>query len=110
MTELFVKCVFGKRPHSKSGDSRSDDGTSVQPPTTGQHNHIAVAEPVRIIHKDQDQISAFCLNQVCIIKSFLKHMHILAGYTSTFYIQYVPIFILQIAIMIISSILSSDSF
>nr|XP_024216080.1 dmX-like protein 2 isoform X4 [Halyomorpha halys] len=58
VTELFVKCVFGKRPHSRSGESRSDDGTPHHPTPN------AVPEPIRLIHKDQDQISAFCLNQV----------------------------------------------
>jgi hypothetical protein len=33
-------------------DKGSDSGTSLP-------------EPVRIIHKEQDSISAFCLNQVC---------------------------------------------
>lgn len=27
-------------------------------------HHPALPEPVRIIHKDQDSISAFCLNEV----------------------------------------------
>ncbi|CAH1397580.1 unnamed protein product [Nezara viridula] len=53
VTELFVKCVFGKRPHSRSGESRSDDG--VVPHHPPPH---AVPEPIRLIHKDQDQISA----------------------------------------------------
>lgn len=30
----------------------------------GSNHHAPVSEPVRIIHKDQEQISAFCLNNV----------------------------------------------
>lgn len=68
--DIFIRAVFGKRrsmssvldSHSNamdnlrgmgSGDDKgSDSGTASLP------------EPVRIIHKEQDSISAFCLNQV----------------------------------------------
>ncbi|KAL7295893.1 hypothetical protein TKK_0010937 [Trichogramma kaykai] len=66
--EIFIRAVFGKRRSLSSildansgGDSQtrgsgedkgSDSGTQILP------------EPVRIIHKEQDSISAFCLNQV----------------------------------------------
>lgn len=30
----------------------------------GSNNNSSVTEPVRVIHKDQEQISAFCLNNV----------------------------------------------
>lgn len=60
--DIFIRCVFGKKRSMstvldgpsydtmKSGDDRPD--TSCMP------------EPVRIIHKEQDSIAAFCLNQV----------------------------------------------
>lgn len=69
MQEIFIRAVFGKRrsltslldPSGGDGltrggsgeDKGSDSGTTSLP------------EPVRIIHKEQDSISAFCLNQVC---------------------------------------------
>ncbi|KAG7196962.1 hypothetical protein KM043_000228 [Ampulex compressa] len=67
--DIFIRAVFGKRrslssilDNNQSGmdnlnrgtgdDKGSDSGTTSLP------------EPVRIIHKEQDSISAFCLNQV----------------------------------------------
>lgn len=66
--DIFIRAVFGKRRSlssildsnqtavdnlNRGEDKGSDSGTT------------SVAEPVRIIHKEQDSISAFCLNQVC---------------------------------------------
>lgn len=67
--DIFIRAVFGKRRslstilesnqsvvdsvHRATGEDKgSDSGTTSLP------------EPVRIIHKEQDSISAFCLNQV----------------------------------------------
>lgn len=67
--DIFIRAVFGKRRSLSSilennqtamdnlnrgtvDDKGSDSGTTSLP------------EPVRIIHKEQDSISAFCLNQV----------------------------------------------
>ncbi|XP_070155554.1 dmX-like protein 2 isoform X2 [Polyergus mexicanus] len=67
--DIFIRAVFGKRRslstilesnqsvvdsvHRGTGEDKgSDSGTTSLP------------EPVRIIHKEQDSISAFCLNQV----------------------------------------------
>ncbi|XP_044575804.1 dmX-like protein 2 isoform X2 [Cotesia glomerata] len=67
--DIFIRAVFGKHrslsammensqsavdsaTRSGSEDKGSDSGTTSLP------------EPVRIIHKEQDSISAFCLNQV----------------------------------------------
>jgi hypothetical protein len=69
--DIFIRAVFGKRRslstilesnqsvvdsiHRGTGEDKgSDSGTTSLP------------EPVRIIHKEQDSISAFCLNQVFI--------------------------------------------
>ncbi|XP_073977920.1 rabconnectin-3 alpha isoform X3 [Rhodnius prolixus] len=54
--DLFIKAVFGKRPRGSVID------TPDLPANETQNPHLL--EPVRIIHKEQDQISAFCLNQV----------------------------------------------
>ncbi|KAL6428111.1 hypothetical protein ACFW04_008468 [Cataglyphis niger] len=67
--DIFIRAIFGKRRslstilesnqsvvdsvHRGTGEDKgSDSGTTSLP------------EPVRIIHKEQDSISAFCLNQV----------------------------------------------
>lgn len=55
--ELFIRCVFGKR---RCAPSIADtDLASTRPPDSQN-----LPEPVRIIHKEQDSITAFCLNQV----------------------------------------------
>ncbi|KAL3276721.1 hypothetical protein HHI36_012090 [Cryptolaemus montrouzieri] len=50
--DIFIRAVFGKR---RSSNSLDDDIPQPEPP---------VQEPVRIIHKEQDSIAAFSLNQV----------------------------------------------
>uniref|UniRef100_A0A182NDD9 RAVE complex protein Rav1 C-terminal domain-containing protein n=1 Tax=Anopheles dirus TaxID=7168 RepID=A0A182NDD9_9DIPT len=80
--EIFIRAVFGKKKSTSNafdsgagGGSASasvvDSGTPLGHEHNGssvtgihqQHNHN-IPEPVRIIHKDQEQISAFCLNMV----------------------------------------------
>ncbi|XP_040162057.1 dmX-like protein 2 isoform X4 [Anopheles arabiensis] len=78
--EIFIRAVFGKKKSSSSAfdpgtglgsasASVVDSGTPVGNENNGslahhqQHNQN-IPEPVRIIHKDQEQISAFCLNMV----------------------------------------------
>ncbi|XP_065333652.1 dmX-like protein 2 isoform X2 [Cloeon dipterum] len=61
--DIFIRAVFGKKrmmTQILSGDPlmRPDDGAP------DPIHHPALPEPVRIIHKDQDSISAFCLNEV----------------------------------------------
>jgi hypothetical protein len=63
--EIFIRAVFGKR---KSVSSTMDtpsvtDGGKVTE-DKGLDAGTSLPEPVRIIHKEQDSISAFCLNQV----------------------------------------------
>ncbi|KAI5722049.1 hypothetical protein M8J76_002899 [Diaphorina citri] len=64
--DVFIRCVFGKQrtgtiasalnnnPHQEEDRTLSDNS----------HAHSNLPEPVRIIHKEHDSISAFCLNQV----------------------------------------------
>ena len=63
--DIFIRAVFGKR---KSVSSTMDtpsvaDGGKVTE-DKGSDAGTTLPEPVRIIHKEQDSISAFCLNQV----------------------------------------------
>ncbi|XP_058459198.1 dmX-like protein 2 isoform X2 [Malaya genurostris] len=77
--DIFIRAVFGKKKtpqHQTDGalgsitNSVNDSGTpigneSASAAINGAHNSVQnIPEPVRIIHKDQEQISAFCLNLV----------------------------------------------
>ncbi|XP_066993059.2 dmX-like protein 2 isoform X2 [Anabrus simplex] len=63
--DIFIRSVFGKRqstasiseppPITESSVKISEDKTS--------DSVLSLPEPVKIIHKEQDSISAFCLNQ-----------------------------------------------
>ncbi|BES94787.1 Dmx-like 1 [Nesidiocoris tenuis] len=60
--DTFIKAVFGKRQRGSVVESNMDVGDN---PEGGESAPpVPVMEPFRIIHKDQDQISAFCLNHV----------------------------------------------
>lgn len=85
--EIFIRAVFGKKrastatgsgggggggdtaslaPSSNGGDMNTGDSSSQFNNTLGSHHHNHnnhhLPEPVRIIHKEQESISAFCLN------------------------------------------------
>ncbi|XP_062554540.1 dmX-like protein 2 isoform X3 [Armigeres subalbatus] len=76
--DIFIRSVFGKKKPSPNvtdttigsiTNSANDSGTPIgnesAMPQTGGHTQLHnIPEPVRIIHKDQEQISAFCLNLV----------------------------------------------
>uniref|UniRef100_A0A182RIV1 RAVE complex protein Rav1 C-terminal domain-containing protein n=1 Tax=Anopheles funestus TaxID=62324 RepID=A0A182RIV1_ANOFN len=79
--EIFIRAVFGKKKSTTNvfdstmgGGSAcasiNDSGTPIGHESNGhmagphQHHNQNIPEPVRIIHKDQEQISAFCLNMV----------------------------------------------
>ncbi|XP_055631831.1 dmX-like protein 2 isoform X2 [Toxorhynchites rutilus septentrionalis] len=75
--DIFIRAVFGKKkPSPNSNDaavgsvtnSVVDSGTPIGNESAagvGAQSHLQnIPEPVRIIHKDQEQISAFCLNLV----------------------------------------------
>lgn len=58
--DLFIRSIFGKQPQQiliyrpdPTDEGSHENGTN--------HN---LPEPVRIIHKEQESVSAFCLNQV----------------------------------------------
>lgn len=63
--DIFIRAVFGKRRSvSSTMDTPSvADGGKVGE-DKGSDAGAPLPEPVRIIHKEQDSISAFCLNQV----------------------------------------------
>lgn len=51
-TRMNRVCLFDRFPVADSGHSRE------------REQNAPISEPVRIIHKDQEAISAFCLNNV----------------------------------------------
>lgn len=77
--DIFIRCVFGKKrslstlldvgyhhvndgsPALRGGGNASEENKGA---TTVDSSGNPLPEPVRIIHKEQDSISAFCLNQV----------------------------------------------
>nr|CAH7714409.1 unnamed protein product [Callosobruchus chinensis] len=58
--DIFIRAVFGKRRSS----SVLEDALPAPEP--------AAIEPVRIIHKEQDSIAAFCLNQQRQVQNWVK--------------------------------------
>nr|CAD7425065.1 unnamed protein product [Timema monikensis] len=66
LQEIFIRAVFGKRRSVTSGADTLVDNvkvTSAEDKVSSEPS-VALPEPVRIIHKEQDSITAFCLNQV----------------------------------------------
>ncbi|KFB47233.1 AGAP010490-PA-like protein [Anopheles sinensis] len=67
--EIFIRAVFGKKtslndPGTPIGHESNNGGGGNGAGHHQQQQHHNIPEPVRIIHKDQEQISAFCLNMV----------------------------------------------
>ncbi|XP_069696328.1 dmX-like protein 2 isoform X4 [Periplaneta americana] len=63
--DIFIRAVFGKRRSlSSMMDTPSMTDGMKMPEDKGSDSGTSLPEPVRIIHKEQDSISAFCLNQV----------------------------------------------
>jgi DmX-like protein len=77
--DVFIRAVFGKRKSvttlldTSNSDSASNSVVDSGTPIPGgvdhsqhhsHHNHsVQVPEPVRVIHKEQESIYAFCINQ-----------------------------------------------
>ncbi|XP_046412753.1 dmX-like protein 2 isoform X1 [Neodiprion fabricii] len=67
--DIFIRAVFGKRRSLSSVIENSHSAIDGMSRGTGEDKGSdsstnSLPEPVRIIHKEQDSISAFCLNQV----------------------------------------------
>ncbi|XP_065223519.1 dmX-like protein 2 isoform X2 [Planococcus citri] len=61
--DLFIRSIFGKQQRMFGGTIGCNDYTDMNSPHGSGPTHN-LPEPVRIIHKEQESISAFCLNQV----------------------------------------------
>lgn len=67
--DIFIRSVFGKRRSLSSVIESNQSVVDGMSRGTGEDKgsdsgNNSLPEPVRIIHKEQDSISAFCLNQV----------------------------------------------
>lgn len=66
--DLFIRSIFGKQQRPVGGSilmiDHYEEKSSPDSRGTTSHQHPHLPEPVRIIHKEQDSISSFCLNQV----------------------------------------------
>ncbi|XP_051173146.1 dmX-like protein 2 isoform X1 [Leptopilina boulardi] len=69
--DIFIRSVFGKRrslsallDSNQSGVDNLNRGSGTGEDKGSDSGTTSLPEPVRIIHKEQDSISAFCLNQV----------------------------------------------
>lgn len=75
--DIFIRAIFGKHKLSTSEataatasssasvvDGSTPGANETHHNPTNQYNNINLPEPVRIIHKEQESIFAFCLNLV----------------------------------------------
>lgn len=71
--DIFIRAVFGKRPSASNFDHLQSpcDNVKLSDDRSGSDSGTSLPEPVRIIHKEQDSISAFCLNQVLLIIQYI---------------------------------------
>lgn len=60
--DVFIRSIFGKQQRMFGGSILTSDRNDDSIHENGTSHNLP--EPVRIIHKEQESISAFCLNQV----------------------------------------------
>ncbi|KAL5274949.1 DMXL1 family protein [Megaselia abdita] len=68
--DVFIRAVFGKKKNIKDFDEMSSrptkaeiySGNGESDSIIDQGNQHDATEPIRVIHKDQESISAFCIN------------------------------------------------
>ncbi|XP_058066512.1 dmX-like protein 1 [Anopheles bellator] len=62
--DIFIRAVFGKKKSSSASNAYDLSSGGNGGGSAMHQQNYNIPEPVRIIHKDQEQISAFCLNMV----------------------------------------------
>ncbi|XP_060804377.1 dmX-like protein 2 isoform X1 [Amyelois transitella] len=62
--ELFIRAVFSRKRTASLSNAVSGDPGDSRPGCIPKHKDDDMHSPVRIIHKEQDSIAAFCLNRV----------------------------------------------
>jgi len=64
--ELFIRSIFSRQTRAPGSSSLPPMSQEVKSCTGSETPNQQLPDPVRIIHKEQDSISAFCLNLVFI--------------------------------------------
>lgn len=66
--DLFIRSIFSRQPRAAGSSTLTTTMNQEVKSCSGSEtpNH-QLLDPVRIIHKEQDSISAFCLNLVFIL-------------------------------------------
>lgn len=64
--DLFIRSIFSRQPRAAGNSTLSTMNQEVKSCSGTETPSQHLPDPVRIIHKEQDSISAFCLNLVFI--------------------------------------------
>lgn len=70
--DLFIRSIFSRQPRAAGSSTLPTINQEVKSCSGSETPNPHLPDPVRIIHKEQDSISAFCLNLVSIYFKF-KH-------------------------------------
>lgn len=64
--DLFIRSIFSRQPRAAGSSTLPAMSQEVKSCSGSETPNSHLPDPVRIIHKEQDSISAFCLNLVFI--------------------------------------------
>lgn len=70
---MFIRAVFSRR-RTQSMTGVDSTLPNDRPAGLSQKQDDDLHSPVRIIHKEQDSIAAFCLNKVCCLEQMQKQL------------------------------------
>lgn len=62
--DLFIRSIFSRQPRAAGSSTLPTMSQEVKSCSGSETPSQQLPDPVRIIHKEQDSISAFCLNLV----------------------------------------------
>lgn len=68
--DLFIRSIFSRQPRAAGSSTLPTMNQEVKSCSGSETPNPHLPDPVRIIHKEQDSISAFCLNLVGIYFKF----------------------------------------
>lgn len=72
--DLFIRSIFSRQPRAAGSSTLPTMNQEIKSCSGSETPNSHLPDPVRIIHKEQDSISAFCLNLVFIIIILLKYL------------------------------------
>lgn len=73
--DLFIRSIFSRQPRAAGSSTLPTMNQEVKSCSGSETPNPHLPDPVRIIHKEQDSISAFCLNLVCIYFKFKPYLN-----------------------------------